>query len=51
MLTRKEFHVGDRVLLYHSRLKLFPGKLRSLWMGSFVVSNVFPYGPVEITSL
>ena len=23
MITRKEFHVGDKVLLYHSRLKLF----------------------------
>ncbi|KAL9397452.1 hypothetical protein Peur_011705 [Populus x canadensis] len=50
MLTRKEFHVGDKVL-YHSRLKLFPGKLRSCWIGPFVVSNVFPYGAVEITSL
>jgi hypothetical protein len=51
MLTRKEFHVGDKVLLYHSRLKLFPGKLRSCWIGPFVVSNIFPYGAVEITSL
>jgi len=50
MLTRKEFHVGDKVL-YHSRLKLFPRKLRSRWIGPFVVSNVFPYGAVEITSL
>jgi len=25
MITRKEFHVGDKVLLYHSHLKLFPG--------------------------
>jgi hypothetical protein len=32
-------------------LKLFPGKLRSYWIGPFVVSNVFPYGAVEITSL
>lgn len=51
MITRKEFHVGDKVLLYHSRLKLFPGKLRSRWIGPFVVSNVFSYGTVEITSL
>jgi hypothetical protein len=51
MLTRKEFHVRDKVLLYHSRLKLFPGKLRSRWIGPFIVSNVFPYGAVEITSL
>jgi hypothetical protein len=51
ILTRKEFHVGDKVLLYHSRLKLFPRKLHSCWIGSFVVSNVFPYGAIEITSL
>jgi hypothetical protein len=51
MITRKEFNVGDKVLLYHSRLKLFPVKLHSRWIGLFVVSNVFPYGAVEITSL
>jgi len=51
MITRKEFHVGDKVLLYHSCLKLFPRKLRSRWIGPFVVFNVFPYGAIEITSL
>ena len=51
ILTRKEFHVGDKVLLYHSRLKLFPRKLRSCWIGPFIVSNIFPYDAVEITSL
>ena len=28
-LLRKEFKVGDKVLIFNSRLKLFPGKLRS----------------------
>jgi len=51
MIARKEFNVGDKVLFYHSCLKLFPEKLRSCWIGPFVVSNVFPYGAVEITSL
>ena len=50
-ITRKNFVVGDKVLFYHSRLKLFPGKLRSRWIGPFVVTNVFPYGAVEIQSL
>ena len=50
MHTRKEFHVGDKVL-YHSHLKLFSGKLRFCWIGPFVVSNIFPYDAVEITSL
>jgi len=51
MITRKEFHVGDKVLLYHSHLKRFSGKLRFRWIGPFVVSNIFSYGAVEITSL
>jgi hypothetical protein len=51
MITRKDFYVGDKVLLYHSRLKLFPGKLHSRWIGPFVVSNVFSYGAVESTSI
>jgi len=28
-IHRREFQVGDLVLLFNSRLKLFPGKLRS----------------------
>jgi len=32
-LVRKEFHVGEKVLLFHLKLKLFPGKLRSRWLG------------------
>ncbi|XP_051140143.1 uncharacterized protein LOC127257724 [Andrographis paniculata] len=36
---------------YHSRLKLFPGKLRSRWIGPFIVTKLFPYGAVEIQSL
>ncbi|KAK1423118.1 hypothetical protein QVD17_18413 [Tagetes erecta] len=44
----KTFKCGDRVLLFNSRLRLFPGKLRSRWSGPFVVTEVFPYGTVEI---
>lgn len=51
MISRKEFNVGQKVLLYHSRLRSFPGKLRSRWIGPFVVTNVFPHGAVEIQSL
>ncbi|XP_031101912.1 uncharacterized protein LOC116005814 [Ipomoea triloba] len=50
-ISRKIFSIGQKVLLYHSRLKLFPGKLRSRWVGPFVVTNVFPHGVVEIHSL
>ncbi|KAK1427528.1 hypothetical protein QVD17_16215 [Tagetes erecta] len=50
VVTRKTFQVGQKVLLFSSKLKLFPGKLRSRWVGPFIVTNVFPYGAVEITS-
>jgi hypothetical protein len=44
----KEFGEGDQVLLYNSRLRLFPGKLKSRWTGPYQVTKVFPYGAVEI---
>ncbi|PIN17394.1 DNA-directed DNA polymerase [Handroanthus impetiginosus] len=50
IVSRKNFNVGKKVLLYHSRLKLFPGKLRSRWIGPFVITNVFTHDAVEIQS-
>uniref|UniRef100_A0A251TV51 Putative retrotransposon gag domain, Ribonuclease H-like domain protein n=1 Tax=Helianthus annuus TaxID=4232 RepID=A0A251TV51_HELAN len=44
----KEFKVGDRVLLFNSRLKLIAGKLKSRWSGPYVVKEVFPYGTIEL---
>jgi len=49
-ILQKNFKSGDLVLLYNSRLKLFPGKLRSKWSGPFQVRTVLPYGTVEISS-
>ncbi|XP_037495686.1 uncharacterized protein LOC119370843 [Jatropha curcas] len=51
LILNKEFVVGQKVLLYNSRLKLMPGKLRSRWIGPFIVTNMFSYGAVEIQSL
>ena len=51
MISRKEFKVGKKVILINSRLRLFLGKLRSRWIGPFVVPNVFPHGAVKIQSL
>ncbi|KAA3457062.1 Pol polyprotein [Gossypium australe] len=45
----KQFKVGDLVLLYNSRLKLFSGKLKSRWSGPFVIKTIFPYGTIEVT--
>ncbi|GJX37423.1 reverse transcriptase domain-containing protein [Tanacetum coccineum] len=44
----KEFHEGDEVLVFNSRLKLFPGKLKSRWYGPYTISKVFSYGTVEV---
>ncbi|GKD85835.1 hypothetical protein Tco_1356989, partial [Tanacetum coccineum] len=43
------FNIGDRVLLFNSRLKIFSGKLKTCWTGSFTVTQVFPYGTVELS--
>ena len=47
-ILRREFHEGQKVLLYNSRLKLFLGKLRSRWSGPFIVRKVHSHGAVEI---
>ncbi|XP_076892062.1 uncharacterized protein LOC143543679 [Bidens hawaiensis] len=44
----KHFKCGDRILLYNSRLGLIPGKLNSPWSGPFTITEVFPYGTIEI---
>ena len=49
-LVRREFEEGAKVLLFNSRLKLFPGKLKSRWSGPFTVVKVFPHGAVEVKS-
>ncbi|GJT77876.1 reverse transcriptase domain-containing protein [Tanacetum coccineum] len=45
---RKEFKVGDKVLLYNSKYKFKAPKLRSKWYGPFVVKHGFPSGYVKI---
>nr|GFA89827.1 protein NYNRIN-like [Tanacetum cinerariifolium] len=42
------FNVGDRVLLFNSRLKIFSGKLKTCWSGPFTITKVFSYGTVEL---
>ncbi|XP_040956132.1 uncharacterized protein [Gossypium hirsutum] len=50
MSTRKQFSIGQKVLLYDSTLKIFAGKLRSKWIGPFTITNLFSNGVVEIQS-
>nr|GEV72515.1 reverse transcriptase domain-containing protein [Tanacetum cinerariifolium] len=43
------FNIGGRVLLFNSRLKIFSGKLKSRWSGPSTISQVYPYGTVELS--
>nr|GEY20202.1 reverse transcriptase domain-containing protein [Tanacetum cinerariifolium] len=43
------FDVGDRVLLFNSRLNIFSRKLKSRWTGPFTITHVFPYGTIELS--
>ncbi|XP_057734368.1 uncharacterized protein LOC130949743 [Arachis stenosperma] len=43
-IKRREFRPGELVLLYNSRLRLMPGKLRFRWEGPYRVEKAEPYG-------
>ena len=47
-IMRKEFKVGELVLLYNSRLRLFPGKLKSRWSSPYIVIAVTSFGAVTL---
>ncbi|GJZ22862.1 reverse transcriptase domain-containing protein [Tanacetum coccineum] len=44
----KNFKARDKVLIFNSRFKMHPGKLKSKWYGLCIVKTVHPYGTVEI---
>ncbi|CAA7040709.1 unnamed protein product [Microthlaspi erraticum] len=48
LIRLKDFKAGDSVLLYNSKLRLFPGKLRSKWAGPFKIHEVLPYGSLTL---
>lgn len=47
-IVKKSFEPNQKVWLFNSRLRLFPGKLKSRWDGPFIIQKVFPHGAVEI---
>ena len=47
-ILRKEFRAGEQVLLFNSRLKLFPGKLKSKWSGPYTVVSSNTFGAVTL---
>nr|GEZ56593.1 reverse transcriptase domain-containing protein [Tanacetum cinerariifolium] len=42
-IKNRIFNVGDQVLLFNSRLKIFSGKLKSQWSSPFTISEIYPY--------
>ena len=49
-ILRKEFKIRESVLLYNSRLRLFPRKLKSRWSGPYTIIEVTPFGAVTLKS-
>ncbi|XP_004229136.1 uncharacterized protein [Solanum lycopersicum] len=47
-IEKREFAVGDLVLLFNSRLRLFLEKLKSEWTQSLLITKVFSHGGVEL---
>ncbi|XP_057746817.1 uncharacterized protein LOC130966073 [Arachis stenosperma] len=48
-IKRREFRAGNLVLLYNSRLRLMPGKLRSRWKCPYRVEKAEPYGVFHLS--
>nr|GEY65655.1 reverse transcriptase domain-containing protein [Tanacetum cinerariifolium] len=48
-IKNRIFNIGDQVLLFNSRLKIFLGKLKSRWSGPFTISEIYPYRTAKLT--
>ncbi|GKA78878.1 reverse transcriptase domain-containing protein [Tanacetum coccineum] len=46
-IKNRIFNVGDKVLLFNSRLKILSRKLKTRWSGPFTITKVFPYGTTK----
>nr|GEX72289.1 reverse transcriptase domain-containing protein [Tanacetum cinerariifolium] len=47
-IKNRIFNVGDQVLLFNSRLKIFSGKLKSRSSGPFTIYEIYPYGTAKL---
>nr|GFA56076.1 reverse transcriptase domain-containing protein [Tanacetum cinerariifolium] len=47
-IKNRIFNIGDQVLLFNSRLKIFLGKLKSRWSGLFTISEIYPYETAKL---
>ena len=51
LIANKHFQKGDQVLLYDSKLHLFPGKLKSRWIGPSTIQEVYHNGSVDLLNV
>nr|GFB28974.1 reverse transcriptase domain-containing protein [Tanacetum cinerariifolium] len=47
-IKNRIFNVGDQVLLFNFRLKIFSGKLKSRWSGPFTIAEIYLYGTAKL---
>ena len=47
-ISRREFKAGDQVLLFNSRLRIFPGKLKFKWSGPYTMVSSTQFGAVTL---
>nr|GEV11372.1 DNA-directed DNA polymerase [Tanacetum cinerariifolium] len=48
-IKNRIFNVGDQVLLFNSRLKIFFGKLKTRGSGPFTIIEIYPYGTAKLS--
>nr|GEY06407.1 reverse transcriptase domain-containing protein [Tanacetum cinerariifolium] len=48
-IKNRIFNVGDQVLLFNSRLKIFSRKLKTRWSGPFTITEVYLYGTAKLS--
>src|SRR6266566_987310 len=49
-IKKREFKVGEQVLLHNSCLRFFAGKLLSKWEGPYIIEEVYRSGAIKINN-
>ena len=49
-IQKREFKVGEQVILYNSCFRFFAGKLLSKWEGPYVIEEVYRSGAIKINN-
>ena len=47
-IQQRKLIPGQLVLLHNTRLRLFPGKLKSRWSGPFKLLRIYPHGAFDL---